>query len=314
MAIRGTPPAALIMSGKPFDRPGAREGGLRRDDVTELLAVGMLRQPIRGVYLDARVADDLATRAACLQLRLPPGAAVCRLTAAWLLGVDALPPELRGGPPLVECVVPRGRQPIRRPGVRSYVAPLDADTTEVAGVRTTTPCRTAVDVLRWLPPHVGLAASDGLAARRLVAREEVLVALERFAGTRGVVQGRYLADLIEPKTESTGESCLRLRIVDAGFPRPSAQIEIRSVDGHVIYRLDLGWEDRKIAVEYDGQEFHSTQEQLAHDRRRRDVLEDLYGWQVLAVGSGHVFGRSLALERGIGELLGLAPRITRRRW
>jgi hypothetical protein len=194
------------------------------------------------------------------------------------------------------------------------VAPLHGDITEVAGIRTTTPCRTAIDVLRWLPPHVGLALSDALAARRLISREEVLVALEAFAGCRGVAQGRYLEDLIEPKTESVGESCLRLRIVDAGFPRPTVQIEIVGLDGRAIYRLDLGWEDRKVAVEYDGREHHSTQEQLASDRRRRDALENLYGWQVLAVGSGEVFGRSLGLERAIGELLGLAPRITRRRW
>jgi AbiEi antitoxin C-terminal domain len=302
------------MGGKPFDRVEARDIGLLRDDIIELLAAGMLRQPIRGVYLDAQVPDDLASRAACLKLRLPEGAAVCRLTAAWLLGVDALSPEQRVDPPLVECVVPRGRQPVRRPGVRSYAAAVSADVTELSGIPITTPRRTAIDVLRWLPPHVGLWVSDALAARRLVSREEVLVGLEEFAGCRGVARARYLADLIEPRSESFGESCLRLRIVDAGFPRPTAQIEVIDVTGHVVYRLDLGWENRKVAVEYDGEEFHSTPEQLAHDGRRRDALENDYGWRVLAVGRGEVFGRSLALERAIGELLSMAPTITRRRW
>jgi len=298
------------MEGRPFDRVQARDAGLLRDDVTRLLAAGKVRQPIRGVYVDVEVPDDLASRAACLKLRLPEGAAVCRLTAAWLLGVDGLSPGQRVEPPLVECVVPLGR----RPGVRGYVAPLEGDVVLVEGIPTTAPRRTAVDVLRWLPPHIGLGVSDQLAARRLISREEVLSVLEDFAGSRGVARARYLADLIEPRTESFGESSLRLRIVDAGFPRPTVQVDVVDVHGRVVYRLDLGWEQRKIAVEYDGEEFHSSAAQLAHDRRRRDVLEHVYGWQVLAVGRGEVFGQSLALERAVGELLGLAPSITRRRW
>jgi len=235
---RGTPTEALLMGGKPFDRAQARDAGFLRDDVTELFAAGRLRQPVRGVYIDAEVPDDLASRAACLRLRL----------------------------------------------------------------------------LRWLPPQVGLGASDALAARGLISREEILVGLEEFSGSRGVARARYLADLIEPKTESFGESCLRLRIVDAGFPRPTAQIEVVDVSGHVVYRLDLGWEDRRVAVEYDGEEFHSTPEQLAHDRRRREALESCYGWRLLAVGRGEIFGPSLALERAVGELLSLATTITRSRW
>src|SRR3954447_20261159 len=92
---RGTPAQALLMGGRPFNRAEARDAGLLRDDVTELLAAGQLRQPVRGVYLDPGGPDDLASRAACLRLRLPEGAAVCRLTAAWLLGVDVLSPQQR---------------------------------------------------------------------------------------------------------------------------------------------------------------------------------------------------------------------------
>ncbi len=51
-----------------------------------------------------------------------------------------------------------------------------------------------------------------------------------------------------------GESWLRLRIVDAGFPRPVVQIEVLDADGRCVYRLDLGWPDRRLAVEYDGQD------------------------------------------------------------
>jgi hypothetical protein len=145
----------LIMDGRPFDRVQAEREGLPKQDVTDLLAAGALRQPVRGVYLDARVADDLATRAACLKLRLPDGAVVGRLTAAWLWGIDGRSPDERSGPPLVECIVPPGCQPLRRPGVRCYVAPVADELCEVGDIPTTTPLRTALDALRWLAPHMG---------------------------------------------------------------------------------------------------------------------------------------------------------------
>ena len=218
------------------------------------------------------------------------------------------------GPIVVECTVPSGRQPVRRPGVRCYVAPLDGDTCLVDGIPVTTAERTAIDALRWLAPHMALAVADAMAGKALMDPGLVVQRLEDFGGTPGIRQARYLAGLIEPRTESFGESWLRLRIVDAGFPRPQVQIEILDAAGICIYRLDLGWDALRIAIEYDGEEFHSTPQQLAHDTRRRDDVERTYGWQVLAVGKGEVLGPSLVLERAVGELLSLEPRIWRRRW
>jgi hypothetical protein len=312
LAAADLPP---IMDGCPFMRDDARAVGLRPETLPRLVSEGVVRHVVRGVYIDNRVPDDLASRAACLRLRLPPGAVVSRLTAAWLWGVDGRMPEEREGPVVVECTVPRGVQPIRRPGVRGYAAPLgDDDVCLVAGIPTTTSERTSIDALRWLRPHMSLAVADALAAMGLVSPDAVVTRLGDFAASPGIRQARYLAGLIDPLTESFGESWLRLRIVDAGFPRPRAQIEVLDAMGRCVMRLDLGWEDRRIAVEYDGEEHHSTAAQLAHDRRRREVLERTYGWRILAVGKGEVLGQSLELEKAVGELLGLEPRLRRRRW
>jgi hypothetical protein len=304
----------LLFDGEPFDRRRAAEGGLGSERIRELLRTAAIRHVLHGVYLDARVPDDLDSRGRCLSMRLPDGAAVCRRTAAWIYGVDGrMPDELTRVPP-VECVVPVGREPVGRPGVRSYVAPMHpGDVQEVGGVPCTTPVRTAVDLLRWLPPHMGLAIADALAGRGLLETDVLTIELERWAGCHGVVQARRLAGLIEPGTESFGESWLRLRIVDAGFPRPVVQIEIVDEHGCVRYRLDLGWPDRCVAVEYDGEEFHSSPRDRRHDEARRNELLRL-GWSVLAVGKGEVFGASMALERAVGELLSQAPTIGRRRW
>ncbi len=182
-----------MLDGRPFDRALARINGLRDADVTGLAAAGVVRQVVRGVYLDARVPDDLASRAACLRLRLPAGAVVARLTAAWLLGVDGRMPEAMAAPPVVECVVPPGSQPLRRPGIRCYVAALGDEVCEIGGIPTTTPLRTALDCLRWLRPHMALGVADALAASSFVTPDQLLVRVAEAAGMRGVVQARRLA-------------------------------------------------------------------------------------------------------------------------
>jgi very-short-patch-repair endonuclease len=55
----------------------------------------------------------------------------------------------------------------------------------------------------------------------------------------------------------------------------------------------------RIAVEYDGKLFHSTDEQKAADRKRRKVLRDA-GWIVIVVGSEDFAGA--ALDAWLGEL------------
>jgi very-short-patch-repair endonuclease len=81
-----------------------------------------------------------------------------------------------------------------------------------------------------------------------------------------------------------------------------------------LYRLDMGWPERRIAVEYDGEEFHSAPEHRVRDAARRTHLAREFGWHAVGVGEGEVLGASLDLERGVGELLGLEPQIRRRRW
>lgn len=204
---------------------------------------------------------------------------------------------------------------MRRPGVRGFVADLTRDDLcVVGGVMCTTPARTAMDLVRWLQPHMGLACLDLMAGRGLVDPAHLAAEIERWHGERFVDQARYLITHCDPKSESFGESWLRLRMVDAGFPRPETQIWISDGEGVALYRLDMGWRKRRKGVEYDGEEFHSAAEDREHDEARRDDLAKRFDWDVIGVGKGEVLGRSLALERAVGDLLGIEPTIRARRW
>lgn len=211
--------------------------------------------------------------------------------------------------------MPAGRTVPRRRGLVPHEAALDERDVElVQGVLVTTAERTALDLARYLQPHMGLAVLDAMAGRGLVHPDDLADRLVQWRGERFVARARRLVDLCEPLTESYGESWLRLRVVDAGFPRPEPQIWIQDEHGRPLYRLDMGWRQRRLAVEHDGEDFHSSPDERERDRHRRADLARRFGWVVVGVGRAEVLGRSLALERGLGELLGMAPQISRRLW
>lgn len=265
--------------------------------------------PIRAALPDV-LADldvDEGVRVRHLAPLLPPGAALAHRSAAALHGIGLRMPHERGLAHPVEVVVPAGTAPVRRSGVRCFAADLAGDVVLVEGVPVTSLLRTVLDTARFAPPPLALAVLDLAARRGLFSPVQALLRLDAVPGQRGVARARRLVALTDPGAESPGESWLRLRLADAGFPRARTQIPVAG------YRLDLGWPARRLAVEFDGREFHEGTRALAHDRRRREHLAER-GWTVVGVGAGEVLGRSLHLELGVGELLGLAPQLRARRW
>jgi very-short-patch-repair endonuclease len=84
--------------------------------------------------------------------------------------------------------------------------------------------------------------------------------------------------------QSPQETWLRLLIIDAGFPRPQTQIPVPG-DGRAKYYLDMGWADRKIAVEYDGDHHRTDRRQFNRDIVRLEELADL-GWIIVRIAAG----------------------------
>jgi hypothetical protein len=143
-------------------------------------------------------------------------------------------------------------------------------------------------------------------------REDLASAAIRYFRRRGVVQLRQLIPLADPRAESARESWTRLAIIDAGLPCPELQFWIE-IDGVPTYHLDLAYPRHRIAVEYDGEEFHRrTPEQRRHDDKRRTWLEES-GWTVIVVKRGDFTGA--ALDRWLGDLrAALRPTYSNRRW
>lgn len=74
---------------------------------------------------------------------------------------------------------------------------------------------------------------------------------------------------------------MRLLLIDAGFPRPATQIPVS--DGWRPVRiLDMGWEDLKVAAEYDGDQHRTNRKAYVKDIRCQQKLQRL-GWIVVRV-------------------------------
>lgn len=302
----------LIMGGVPFRRSDALAAGWSDADWRAMRRLGEVREILDRVYVDARAPDDSDLRVRAVALVVPPDGVLSRASAAWVLGVDVREPGEHLAPVRLECAVPVGVTPPRRPGVTAYVQDLcGEDVVEVgAGVRVTSPLRTGLDLARGRDKGTGLAALDAFVRAGLTTQEELAAAVERFAGGRGVVQARELVQIVDPGAESGGESRARMRLHDAGFPPFETQVEIR--DGGRVVRLDLGVRKARAGVEYDGEVFHGPEHQ-AHDTARREWIERR-GWRLVVARRGDVLGRSMAFELAVGEMLGLEPRQRRRTW
>jgi hypothetical protein len=276
----------------PFTSQDAARAGFARHDLADLLRRRKIRRVLRNVYLRSDIPDTLASRAAAAALVMRPFEVLCDRTAAWLHGVDTLDiRELEILPPL-ETVVLTDHTRTRRDGCDGGQRALSPrDICMVGGVRVTTPLRTALDLACGLGRRDALAALDAFMRLHGLTHAQMEVELRRYAGRRGVVQGRELVPLADPRSESAGESWTRLDVIDAGLPMPEPQYWVTD-GGRPVYRLDLAYPRSRVAVEYDGREFHEREQAKERDEKRRDWLRRR-GWVVIVVTKDDFKGAAL---------------------
>lgn len=290
---------SAINNGEPF--LACDGAGLTRRQLDRALVSGELRRVFTGVLVDGSVPDSRDLRLGALRCVVPTDAFVGDHTAAWVWGADTRPPHLlrdtRPTPIARHC----GTRPVpSRAIVRQSTIP-DGDAVEMGGLLVTSPVRTTVDLLRmcWRP-HA-LAAADSMVragAVDLRMVQEAVASLRRFPGIK---QAHELAPRIDPRAESHGESWTRCRILDAGLPVPELNFAVEHRGRS--FRLDGAYPESRVAVEYDGREFHSADIDIAHDGERRATLERHLSWRFVIATFERIFGEDDAFERELGELL-----------
>ena len=105
--------------------------------------------------------------------------------------------------------------------------------------------------------------------------------MEAHRGLRGMKQLRRTLPLIDPRAEPQ-ETSTRLVLIDGGLPTPQTQIVVRDEWGVIVARIDMGWENWHVGVEFDGAQHWTDPSQRAKDIDRAAELSRL-GWVIIRV-------------------------------
>jgi hypothetical protein len=181
-------------------------------------------------------------------------------------------------------------QPIELVGVKCRPQPgliprldrvAEDEVVRVSGLPVTSRVRTAFDLGRYQERPRALARLDALMWTQRFSIDEVGSLADRYPGARGNRQLRELLPLVDGGAASPRESRTRLWLIDAGMPRPKTQIPV--LDGTLpVAFLDMGWEEFKVAVEYDGDHHRKDRRQYVKDISRIRMLEER-GWIIIRV-------------------------------
>jgi hypothetical protein len=203
-------------------------------------------------------------------------------SAAWLHGIDVLDFAELDLLPYLEVVSFGGKDRTQRGGVLGGKRDLlPSEITTVDGVRVTTPIRTACDIACLYGRYRAMAVLDAFRQRYGITVAQLAGVLPRYAKRRGVKQLRELIPLTTDEADSQPESWVRLMIHDDGLPMPAAQVWVH-VPGWGRVKMENAYEHLRIAVEYDGEEFHTAEEDREYDEDRREALRQI-GWIIIVV-------------------------------
>lgn len=170
------------------------------------------------------------------------------------------------------------------------------------GMPVTTAARTAFDIGRTLPLEPAVPILDALMNATNVKPADIASLADRKSGTRGVRRLRAALERSDGGAESPQESRVRTLLVDAGLPKPQTQLEFHDHYGHAYIRVDMGWREWRVAVEYDGVQHWTDRRQRSWDIDRLATLEAM-GWAVIRVSAEMLSRPRVIVERVRAKLL-----------
>lgn len=215
-------------------------------------------------------------------------------TAAGLWGAP-LPSHVQGRSSV--HVSTAGAGPLmRRPGIVAHRAQVTPDqvTTLDGGLRVSSPARAWFECAAELDLRSLVIVGDALVGRSEHTTIGDLAAQIR-PGNRHVRLARAALDHVRVGSESPTETGLRLDVIDAGFPEPELNLEVRDDAGHFLGRVDMAWPAYRIALEYDG-DHHRERDAFRHDQRRGNGFA-VSDWLVIHATGADAVRTAVLFER-----------------
>ncbi|MFI5706211.1 type IV toxin-antitoxin system AbiEi family antitoxin domain-containing protein [Kribbella sp. NPDC051620] len=156
------------------------------------------------------------------------------------------------------------------------------DPVEVEGVWLTPAPRSVVEAIRGTSYPVAVSVVDEALRRKLATSAQLSEALRLFGGRTGIGTATRAVPFGDGRSESAGESRLRVLMADLGLPKPRLQAEIRDLSGRLVGRVDFLFEEWAVIVEFDGALKYAGKGSapLVLEKAREDALRDL-GYEVV---------------------------------
>jgi hypothetical protein len=154
--------------------------------------------------------------------------------------------------------------------------------TIVAGIPVTTPARTAFDLGRREGLVAAVKRLDALARATGVTARDVMPLIETHRGARGMKQLRRALPMMDAGAESPQGTATRLLLIEGGLPIPQTQIVVHDEWGVIVARIDMGWPQWRVGVEFDGAQHWTDPLQRSNDIDRAAELARL-GWVIIRV-------------------------------
>jgi hypothetical protein len=269
-----------------FSASSARRAGLSR---AKLRGPGYLRL---AHDLTARLDDaiDERERLQMLATVLPADAAYSHATAAALFGAPIDAPRRAHVALTPRRVLPQRAEFV----VHSRLLQPD-DVVVHEGLRLTSGPQTFLDLAAELPPPELVAVGDALMRRRHLSAESLQQRLARARRVRGVLRARDCAPLLSPLAMSRPESVIRYWLLVSDLPDPQPQVPIRDQWGDEVAHGDLGYEEWRVLLEYEGRQ-HADVDQFGRDINRYTLMA-ADGWLVLRFAKQHIHAPWVVVDR-----------------
>lgn len=181
---------------------------------------------------------------------------------------------------------------------------VDEDVVAGHGVSLTSPARTVVDVARHSSFRDGVMVADAALHRSLCTVDDLTAQLESARRRPGNARARAIVAFADCRSESPGESAIRVSIKRAGLPMPELQVQVYSSNGLLLGRTDFGWAGHRLLGEYDGEgkygvlirgDSTSVQAIMAEKRREASMTDE--GWSFIRFTKADLRDEARAMER-----------------
>jgi hypothetical protein len=172
------------------------------------------------------------------------------------------------------------------------------ETLEVDGMAVTTAARTAFDLGRRTSSRLrAVQRLDALVNATDVKLIDIEAVMAAHPGARGMPRLRKVLPVVDGGAESPQETLTRLVLIDAGLPRPRTQIQVYDDCRCFVARIDMGYEDVLVGIEYDGPQHWTDPAVRQRDIDRQVALQDL-GWKIIRASRDLLkFRRGTFVER-----------------